>query len=193
MVTQEPASVHYRNLQLHPETIVRKIENGELFVELVDPPPVRTVLELRDPAGTPHAVVVTGVVEVESGQGGVRGCRVRVVDHAQLQARPVGSEHLADASARGEGAPAGDVRTATGSVPVAEDAPDEPAGYGVQMAVPAPVVDPDGDPDDELDSSATNLEVGEGNGDETAEPDADAAAPSESTSRGKRRRGRRRK
>jgi len=201
MVTQEPASVHYRHLVLHPETIVRKVDGGELFVELADPLPVRTLLELRDPAGKPHAVVVTAVVEVEGAQGGVRGCRVRIVDDAQLRARPVGSEHLKDASVPGEGSPSrSDARTPSGSIATASDAEagadDGPGDYGLRMAVPAPVVDPDGDPDEENEPVEASLEGADENdddasGDEPSESESDAPPPSESTTKGKRRRRRR--
>lgn len=182
MAAQHEVSVHYRHIELQPAATLRDAEGGESFLELAEPPPVRTVLELRA-GGSARAFEVTAVVEVET-SGSPRGCRVREIDGAALRDRKVGSERLADASA---GAASGSATPA--AAPRTGDEAEEnwSDDYGAHMAVPAPVMDPDGSDESEaIDTSADD-------DDAPAPTDASEGNDAESSPPGKKRRGRRRK
>lgn len=180
-------SVHYRHIELHPAATLRDADGGELFLELAEPPPVRTVLELRDRASV-RAFEVTAVVEVDA-PGTARGCRVREVDAAQLRDRKVGSERLADASAGS---------ASSGAAPTPAHASSGEAGeeswsddYGAHMAVPAPVIDPDGSDESEaIDVNAADTDDAD---DASASESGETTDSAESSRPGKKRRGRRRK
>jgi hypothetical protein len=185
-------SVHYRHVELQSVATLRTNGDGELFLELAEPPPVRTVLELRAGAKR-QAYEITAVVEVETAGAGhrdafARGCRVREVDSALLKSRAVGSERLADAAAgTAPGAtpsPAARARTDSG------DDEQWSEEYGVQMAVPAPVVDPDGSDDSSESEIGSNGDDADDDGNNGSAADSDA---SRSAGSGKKRRGRRRK
>lgn len=186
MASESEVSVHYRHVELQSVATLRTDGDGELFLELGEPPPVRTVLELRS-GGTGRAYEITAVVEVEAG-GATRGCRLREVDATVLKSRTVGSERLADAAAGtapSSAAPAGArTRADAGGE---ERWSDE---YGVQMAVPAPVVDPDGSDDSTEAEIGTNGDDADDDGSSGSAADSDA---SRSAGGGKKRRGRRRK
>jgi len=193
-------SVHYRHVELQSGVELRETDDGGLFLALAEPPPVRTVLELRDARGG-SAYEITAVIEVESA-GVSRGCRVRRIDDAALQSRPVGSERLADAS--------GGPSSGTGAMPAARPRSDDGEerwsdDYGAQMAVPAPVVDPDAS-DDTGETSASFSGGGsggsggddedasdEGGDDDTSATSTDSGNAGESPRQGKKRRGRKRK
>jgi hypothetical protein len=193
MASIQQVSVHYRHVELQSGAQLQETDDGGLFLALAEPPPVRTVLELRETTAAGgggnargHAYEITGVVEVES-PGGARGCRLRRVDDEALKSRTVGSERLADASG-GRASPTGAMPAARSNAEDGEDWSDE---YGAHMAVPAPVVDPDGGDDSgETTESSDTTEPGGDDGDE----DAAASSTDSGESRpGKKRRGRKRK
>ncbi len=156
--------------------------DGEVFVALDDPPPVRTILAIHDGDEGPHALEVTRVVETDA-DGARRGAYGRFRDADLLRGLDVvGTEHL-------------DAGPAVASEDTAH------TGY---LAVPAPVVDPD--PSDRIDvSELRQLEEGDGEDDDDAsaldgptngEPARDHAPADpvdDGGSRGKRRRGRKRR
>jgi hypothetical protein len=156
-------------------------KDGEVFVALDDPPPVRTILAIHDGDEGPHALEVTRVVETDA-DGLRRGAFGRFRDADLLRGLDaVGTEHLA-----------------AGPAAASEDS--DHAGY---LAVPAPVVDPD--PSDRIDVSELR-QLEERGGDEGSDDDSDDDDPSpadstgsgngeatESGRRGKRRRGRKRR
>jgi hypothetical protein len=192
MASIQEVSVHYRHVELQSGAKLQETDDGGLFLELAEPPPVRTVLELRDLSGDSRgrAYEITAVVEVESA-GVTRGCRLRRIDDAALQSRPVGSERLADAS--------GGPSSPTGAMPAAKSSRSEDGEerwsdeYGAHMAVPAPVVDPDGG--DEAEGGTAIAGGDEESNEEGGDDDAAATSTDsgESPRSGKRRRGRKRK
>ncbi|HET6585671.1 MAG TPA: hypothetical protein VFG69_19565 [Nannocystaceae bacterium] len=183
MPADHEVSVHYRHVELQSVATLRVDGDGEAFLELAEPPPVRTVLELRGPSARSTAYEVTAVVEVEA-PGAIRGCRLREVDAARLSSRAVGSERLADAAA---GSVAGSTAaTARGRTEASGDE-SWSNDYGVQMAVPAPVVDPDGGDD------SSEAEIGSNGDDDDGSGSAADSDASRSAGGGKKRRGRRRK
>ncbi len=184
MASAHEVSVHYRHIELQPAATLRDADGGELFLELAEPPPVRTVLELRDGASA-RAFEVTAVVEVDAA-GTTRGCRVREIDAEQLRDRKVGSERLADASAGSATAgAAADPSHASSSAEGDESWSDD---YGAHMAVPAPVIDPDGSDESEaIDVNADDAD------DASASESGETTDSAESSRPGKKRRGRRRK
>jgi hypothetical protein len=154
--------------------------DGEVFVALDDPPPVRTLLAIHDGKEGPHALEVTRVVETDT-DASRRGVFGRFRDPDVLRGlESVGTEHLAS----------GEQVSAAGS----DDS--DHAGF---LAMPAPVVDPD--PSDRIDvSELRQLEEG-GSDDDSDDDDLprgdNGSPPSEdgddSPRRGKRRRGRKRR
>src|SRR5688572_32975883 len=69
--------------------------DGEVFVALDDPPPVRTILAIHEGDEGPHALEVTRVVETDAG-GLRRGAFGRFRDADLLRGLDgVGTEHLA--------------------------------------------------------------------------------------------------
>jgi hypothetical protein len=189
MASQHEVSVHYRHIELQPAATLRDADGGELFLELAEPPPVRTVLELREGA-TSKAFEVVAVVEVEA-PGTPRGCRVREIDGAALRDRKVGSERLADASA---GAATGGAAPPPTRVESSDDGENWSDDYGAHMAVPAPVIDPDGSDESEaIDINADGSEDADDDGNASAGEASDASDSTESSRQGKKRRGRKRK
>jgi hypothetical protein len=178
--------VDIRHHTLAAAAPLRESADGEVFVALDDPPPVRTILAIHDGDEGPHALEVTRVIETDS-DASSRGVFGRFRDAELLRGLDaVGTEHLAT----GEQAPA-----ASG-----EDA--EHAGY---LAMPAPVVDPD--PSDRIDVNELR-QLEEGGGDEASEEDEEGesdgdVSPAASASgdqpidgsppQGRRRRGRKRR
>ena len=123
---------------------------------------------------------------------------MRRIDDAALQSRPVGSERLADAS--------GGPSSGTGAMPAARPRSDDGEeswsdDYGAQMAVPAPVVDPDAS--DDTGETSANGSGGsggddedasdEGGDDDTSATSTDSGNAGESPRQSKKRRGRKRK
>jgi hypothetical protein len=190
--------VDIRHVQLAEAASCEPASNG-LFVAMDDPPPVRSILAVSDGDGAPRAFEVTAVVEVAP-EGGVRGFHGRFIESDALaRFERVGTEHLSD------GEPEGDATDG-------EHADADDAGLGTQMAMPAPVVDPDEsepiDLGEEQPSEAENASADESDtvdGDPAAadEPNTEGEAGGEDGSengsddgggrKGKRRRGRKRK
>jgi hypothetical protein len=174
-----------------------------VFVELADPPPVRTLLAVEDGSDEPAALEVARVVEVPDAERTRRGFYGRFVESSALErfAR-VGTEHLAAGYMEGE-------EPEPASAPAADDE------STVQMAVPAPVVDPDpSEPidlrevqtlemgglgfsanDDEDEADETEADDGDASDpDDAAEASDEASEPADSTpTSGRRRRGRKRR
>lgn len=134
--------VELRHLTLSESAELHEFEDAP-FIALDDPPPVRTIIAVRDAdaQGERRAFEVLRVVEVDeaerssgsgSGLGPGRGVYGQWLEPEALRRfERVGTEHLSD----------GEVVDAEEEPAPEEDAPD--SDDGVQMAVPAPVVDPD--------------------------------------------------
>ena len=171
---------------------------GGVFVALDDPPPVRSILAITAGDEAPRALEVTAVVEVAP-EGGARGFYGRFIeDDALARFERVGTEHLSDGepepAARGEG----------------ETAESDDAGPGTQMAMPAPVVDPDDSEPIDLDTyrsgeheAAPSSDADDsGDAEDGADAEPEGGTTSEQTTsdgeddgarKGKRRRGRKRR
>jgi hypothetical protein len=163
--------VDIRHHTLATAAQLQESADGEVFVALDDPPPVRTILAIHDGESGPHALEVTRVVEADSDavRRGVYG-RFRDADLLRgLDA--VGTEHLE----------AGE-QPSQGTV--------DDAGETGLLAVPAPVVDPD--PSDRIDVSELR-QLEEHGGEDARDDDGAEASPEPidgSPPRGRRRRGR---
>jgi hypothetical protein len=124
------ARVHLRHILLSDAAAVEDVGHDILFVALDDPPPVRSIIVVHDAEGA-RPVEVTKVVEVPEGDPRhARGIYGRLVDdEARQRAARVGTEQLPDGRAFEEKSPSDVDGTLMGGVS--------------QMAMPAPVVDPD--------------------------------------------------
>ena len=171
--------VDIRHHTLASAARLQESRDGEVFIALDDPPPVRTILAIHEGNDGPHALEVTRVVETDS-DASRRGAYGRFRDADLLRGLDaVGTEHLA-----------------AGEQPSSSD-DGEHSGY---LAMPAPVVDPD--PSDRIDvNELRQLEENSDDGDDD-ESESDDEAPSESApdlsaeespKKGKRRRGRKRR
>jgi hypothetical protein len=168
--------VDIRHHTLHSAAPLQESKDGEVFIALDDPPPVRTILAIHDGNEGPHALEVTRVVETDT-ETSRRGAYGRFRDADLLRGlEAVGTEHLA-----------------AGEQPTPSDDGDH-TGY----AMPAPVVDPD--PSDRIDVNELQKleERGGDNGDDDDASDddaspADSAPDGESPRRTRRRRGRKRR
>jgi len=168
----ELARVELRHVVLHPGAPLRTVA-GRSFLQLDNPPPVRTVMRLSSPEGS-RAVRVEHVVEVETETTGkARGCFVTRVDEGTLRVHDeVGSEALKPG--HGEA-----------SAPVA-------VSDGASIA--AEVVETTGAQTADAVTAAPEPEAGEGSAETDAEDDdGDEPATGGNPSGGKRRKGRRRR
>jgi hypothetical protein len=168
--------VDIRHHMLASAARLQESRDGEVFIALDDPPPVRTILAIHEGSDGPHALEVTRVVETDS-DASRRGAYGRFRDAEQLRGLDaVGTEHLA-----------------AGEQPTSGD-DGEHSGY---MAMPAPVVDPD--PSDRIDVNELRQleESGEDSDDESDDEAPSESAPDlssdEGAKKGKRRRGRKRR
>ncbi len=165
MSSPRTARIDIRSHRLAEAAEIQDTEAGRFFV-LPEPPPVRSILAVRE-GDELEAFEVTRVVEVES-QGQARGAFARIIDMSELDKSiaEVGTEHL---SALAEN----DLDTQGGS--------DQP-----QMAVPAPVVHPE---------ASEQIDVGNlpDMGELSANDSSEANPTDEGARKGKRRKGRKRR
>lgn len=174
--------VDIRHHTLATAARLQESRDGEVFIALDDPPPVRTLLAIHEGHEGPHALEVTRVVETDS-DASRRGVFGRFRDPDALRGLDaVGTEHLA----------AGEHVSA---------APSEDSDHAGFLAMPAPVVDPD--PSDRIDVSELQQLEERASDDDDDDDDADDGPPrgdngapepeEEGARRGKRRRGRKRR
>lgn len=144
------------------ETAELTSDGDTIFLALDEPPPVRTLLRVVDDGANARVLEVTRVVEVPEPAGrNARGLYGRFVDDAAgARLERVGTEHIA----AGEGTDA--------HVSAPEVGSDEDDGLHAQMAMPAPVVDPDPSEPIDLDE-VRRLEGVERDDDEAADAAGD--------------------
>lgn len=132
-----------------------------IFVALDEPPPVRTLLRVVEEGAKPRVLEVTRVIEAPDADGrNARGLYGRFVDDAAgARLERVGTEHIA----------AGEGGEAHGSP--SQDGSDGDDGGRAQMAMPAPVVDPD--PSEPIDLDEVRRLEG---ADHDADEDGDASS-----------------
>ena len=165
-----------------------ELPDGSFFIALDEPPPVRTVLSVREEDGEARAFEVSHVIEMsEASPTGATGCQGRFVEAERLERqRGVGSEHHAPGEPQ-HSPDAGDsdvglgteTRSAPPEVEAAYDA--SPTPEGVEPPQEEPPVEA---PQDELSpepeapaSDASTSEASEAPAEEPAEQmEAEAAA-----------------
>ena len=217
MASDTQVRVDLRSISLSASAQLAELPDGSFFVALDEPPPVRTVLSVREEDGEARAFEVCRVIEIgEAGPTGARGCQGRFVEAERLeQQHGVGSEHLTPgephsspgAAGSDDGVSAGTestppelqvpydatstaeaVETPREEPPVeAQEAPSDPASTA--EAAQAPPEEPPAETDAATTPTATAED--EPAAEETNEPTS--GQPAVTSSGGKKRKGRKRK
>lgn len=175
--------VDIRHVEIAEAAPCEESEAG-VFITLDDPPPVRSILAVREGNDAPRAFEVTAVVEVAP-EGGARGFHGRFIESDALaRYERVGTEHLSDGEPE-ETDEAGGEHTID----------DDDDGPGTHMAMPAPVVDPD--ESEPIDIDEARASAADDHGHEVEEPEASGeegnGGDDGEARKGKRRRGRKRR
>jgi len=95
MASQTQVRVDLRSISLSASAQLAELPDGSFFIALDEPPPVRTVLSVREEDGEARAFEVGHVIEIgEASPTGATGCQGRFVAAERLERqRGVGSEH----------------------------------------------------------------------------------------------------
>jgi hypothetical protein len=218
MANQTQVRVDLRSISLSAAAQLAELPDGSFFIALDEPPPVRTVLSVREEGGEARAFEVSHVIEIsEASPIGVTGCQGRFVEAKRLERqRDVGSEHHAPGEAQhspeADGSDDG-LAEETGSAPPEVQAAYDPGPTAEAVEAPqeeppsaAPQEEPPAEPEAAIADASTSEPPPEEPPAETAptevaqdEPsaaeasDPSAGKPAVTSSGGKKRKGRKRK
>jgi hypothetical protein len=215
MASQTQVRVDLRSISLSPSAQLAELPDGSFFVALDEPPPVRTVLSVREEDGEARAFEVSHVLEIgEAGPTGARGCQGRFVEAERLeQQHGVGSEHLTPGephsspdAAESDDALSAETKSAppeveapydaTAAPEAAQPSPAEPAAEAIETPSAADSAaetaqEPGEEPPADAGAGTTPTATAQ---DEPADDEtSDPTRPAVTSSGGKRRKGRKRK
>lgn len=102
---QSQVRVELRTITLAAGAALHELSDGRVFIELSEPPPIRTVLRVRGEDGETRAFEIGHVVEIQDADPiGARGCYGAFADDAKLEEHEkVGSEALGPGASQASG------------------------------------------------------------------------------------------
>lgn len=222
MASQTQVRVDLRSVSLSASAQLAELPDGSFFLELDEPPPVRTLLSVREDDGEARVFEVRHVIEIaEAGPTGAIGCQGQFVEAERLEKqRGVGSEHhdpgephlSPDGEGSDDGVSAGgappevqapyDAAAAQEAVETPQEEPPAEAAQTPQEEPPAEAQAPDSDvssseavetPSDEPAAETEATATAQDEPATTETSDPSSAKPAVTSSGGKKRKGRKRK